>query len=158
MNNFRRINGSSIPPNKNNQYQNNNIKNDNYNNNYNYNQNMFLIPRQESRIDPYSLPLPSEFEDFFLNSDKKNTFYTLVDSHPPHSTSKFIVQETENSSCRLIRSSLVKLPKNQNLLLKTGILFGLYCQPFADFNDSEKKFQLLMVLKVYLDVKVVIHM
>ena len=141
MSNFRRYNASGGTPSKNQNYQysNNNIKNDNYNNNNNDNQKMFLKQRQESRIDPYSLPRPSEFEDYFLNSDKKSVFYTSIDSHPPHSTSKFIVQETENSSCRLIRSSLVKLPINQNLLLKTGILFGLYCQPFADFNDSEKK-------------------
>ena len=56
--------------------------------------------------------------------------------------SKFIVKESDNSSCRLIRSSFVKCPINQNLLKKTGILFGLYCQPFADFCDSEKTHQI----------------
>ena len=134
---------SSITENNNNMYNNNNNNSNTYNNNNDNNTinkyKMYLLQKQENRIDPYSLPRPSEFEDYYQNSDKKNIFYTAVGSHPPHSTSKFIVKETENSSCRLIRSSFVKLPIDQSLLLKTGILFGLYCQPFADFNDSEKK-------------------
>ena len=143
----------NTPPSSNKQndsYQKNNTKNNNYNNNINnnYSKNdndiqdknkMFLLPSQENRIDPYSIPRPSEFEDYYINSDKRNVFYTSVGNHPPHPTSKYIVQETENSSCRLIRSSLVKLPINQGLLSKTGILFGLYCQPFAEFNNMEKK-------------------
>jgi hypothetical protein len=28
-------------------------------------------------------------------------------------------------------------------LLKTGVLFGLYCQPFAEFNDNEKKIHIV---------------
>ena len=109
-----------------------------YNNDINRNS-MYLLQKKDNRIDSNSIPRPSEFEDYFLNFDKKNIFYTGIGAHPPHSTSKYIVSETENSSCRLIRSSLVKLPINQSLLSKTGILFGLYCQPFADFNDMEKK-------------------
>ena len=120
------------------------ITSNNSNNTSNENKNkMFLLHRQDNRIDAFSLPRPSEFEDYYLNMDKKNIFFTAVGSHPPHSTSKFIVDETENSSCRIIRSSFVKLPTTQSLLLKTGILFGLYCQPFADNNDSEKKFPIV---------------
>ena len=133
-------------PNRPSPFNNRNYNNPNYNNNNSKSINsnidtnrMFLISKRDNRIDSNSLPRPNEFEDYYQNSDKKSIFYTSVDSHPPHSTSKYIVNETENSSCRIIRSSLVKLPINQNLLLQTGILFGLYCQPFADFNDSEKK-------------------
>jgi hypothetical protein len=141
MKNYRR---SNIPydnqplKNQNYPYPKNNITNEN-DITKNNNNKMFLLQKQDNRIDAYSIPRPSEFEDYYLNSDKKNIFYTNIGSHPPHSISKFIVKETENSSCRLIRSSLVKLPISQSLLLKTGILFGLYCQPFAEFNDSEKK-------------------
>ena len=141
MKNYRR---SNIPydnqplKNQNYSYPKNNITNEN-DITKNNNNKMFLLQKQDNRIDAYSIPRPSEFEDYYLNSDKKNIFYTNIGSHPPHSISKFIVKETENSSCRLIRSSLVKLPISQSLLLKTGILFGLYCQPFAEFNDSEKK-------------------
>ena len=131
---------SNINDNSNNNYNNNNNINSNtYNNNTINKSKMFLLQKQDDRIDPYSLPRPSEFEDYYQNSDKKNIYFTAVGSHPPHSTSKYIVKETENSSCRLIRSSFVQSPNNQNLLSKTGILFGLYCQPFADFNDSEQK-------------------
>ena len=131
------------PPlkNQNYPYPNNNIESNNsnnYNNEINR-KNMFLLQKKDNRIDAYSIPRPSEFEDYYQNSDQKNIFYTAIGSHPPHSTSKYIVNETENSSCRIIRSSFVKFPINQSLLSKTGILFGLYCQPFADFNDLEKK-------------------
>ena len=130
------------PPvkNQNTPYPKNTIANNNNDKNNNNNTNkMFLLQKRENRINSNSLPRPSEFEDYYENLDKKNIFYSSVGAHPPHSTSKYFVIETENSSCRIIRSSLVKLPVNQSLLLKTGVLFGLYCQPFAEFNGNEKK-------------------
>ena len=151
MNNFKRNNipYENPPPlkNQNYPYPKSKISNDNINHNNIDGINMFLLKKQDNRIDALSVPRPSEFEDYYQNSDKKNIFYTSVGSHPPHSTSKFIVKETDNSSCRLIRSSFVKLPINQSLLLKTGILFGLYCQPFAEFNDSEKKIPIVDAFK-----------
>ena len=114
----------------------NNNKNKNISNN---NIDMFLLKRKQNMIDPDSIPHPSEFEDYFLNYKSENIFTTSVGNHPPHSITKFTVNETENSSCRLIRSSLIKMPTDQGLLNKTGILFGLYCQPFADFNEKEKE-------------------
>ena len=143
MTDYRRANALyENPPlmkNQNYPYPKSTITYDNNINNTNNNDKMFLLKKQENRIDANSLPRPSEFEDYYANSDKKSIFYTSVGSHPPHSISKYIVKETENSSCRLIRSSLIKLPISQSLLLKAGILFGLYCQPFAEFNDNEKK-------------------
>ena len=130
------------PPvkNQNTPYPKNTIANNNNDKNNNNNTNkMFLLQKRENRINSNSLPRPSEFEDYYENLDKKSIFYSSVGAHPPHSTSKYFVIETENSSCRIIRSSLVKLPVNQSLLLKTGVLFGLYCQPFAEFNGNEKK-------------------
>ena len=109
------------------------------NKNKNINTDMFLLQRKQNMIDPESIPHPSEFEDYYLNNNNENIFTTSVGSHPPHSISKFIVNETENSSCRLIRSSLIRFPTDQNLLNKTGILFGLYCQPFADYDEKEKQ-------------------
>ena len=142
MKKYRRPDASydNPPPLKNqtNPYPKNTIENNDKENN-NINNRMFLLQKRDNRIDSSSLPRPSEFEDYYQNLDKKNIFYSAVGAHPPHSTSKYIVNETENSSCRIIRSSLVKLPTNQSLLLKTGVLFGLYCQPFAEFNDNEKK-------------------
>ena len=102
------------------------------------NTDMLLLQRRQNMIDPESIPHPSEFEDYYLNYNNENIFTSSVGNHPPHSISKFIVNEIENSSCRLIRSSLIRFPTDQSLLNKTGILFGLYCQPFADYNEKEK--------------------
>ena len=143
---------SNHPPPKNSIKDNNNINDDannnnnikkesdtNKNNNNTIKNNMYILKKTQNMIDPESIPHPSEFEDYYLNTEKQNIYYSTVGNHPPHSISKYSVIETENSSCRLIRSSLVRFPTNQNLLSKTGILFGLYCQPFADFNENEKK-------------------
>ena len=108
------------------------------NKNINKTNDMYILQRKQNMIDPESIPHPSEFEDYYLNNNNDNFFITSVGNHPPHSISKFIVNETENSSCRLIRSSLIRFPTDQGLLNKTGILFGLYCQPFADYSEREK--------------------
>ena len=117
------------------------------------NTNMYLLQRKQNLIDPESIPHPCEFEDYFYNLESENNFVTAVGKHPPHSISKYIVNETENSSCRLIRSSLIKVPINQNLLNKTGILFGLYCQPFADFSEYEKKIPIVDASKGFFRCK-----
>ena len=141
------------PPQKNIHYRkNNNINNNNETNNINdeleleeqskntnKKQNMYLMKRIQNSIDPEAIPHPCEFEDFFFNDDNENIFATDVGKHPPHSITKYTVKETENSSSRLIRSSLIKFPTDQNLLNKIGIAFGLYCQPFADFSENEKE-------------------
>ena len=113
--------------------------NKNKNNSNNNDIDMFLLKRKQNMIDPDSIPHPSEFEDYFLNHKSENIFTTSVGNHPPHSITKYTVNETENSSCRLIRSSLIKIPTDQGFLNKTGLLFGLYCQPFADFSEKEKE-------------------
>ena len=102
-------------------------------------ENMHIMKRIQNSIDPEALPHPCEFEDYFLNQNNQNIYETKVGSHPPHSITQYTVNETENSSCRLIRSSLIKFPTDQNLLNNIGIPFGLYCQPFADFSDNEKE-------------------
>ena len=107
--------------------------------NENKKDNFYLKKRFQNSIDPESIPHPCEFEDFYLNENNQNTFSTDVGKHPPHSITKYTVNETENSSSRLIRSSLIKFPTDQNLLNKIGIPFGLYCQPFADHFKSEKE-------------------
>jgi hypothetical protein len=89
-------------------------------------ENMYLMKRNQNAIDPEAIPHPCEFEDFYLNEKNENIFSTDVGKHPPHSITKYTVNETENSSSRLIRSSLIKFPIDQNLLNKIGIPFGLY--------------------------------
>ena len=162
---FSKLNSKKLakipPPQKNISYQKNNSNNNNnYNElnkinnvkkeiekelfeekskNENKKENMYLMKRNQNAIDPEAIPHPCEFEDFYLNEKNENIFSTDVGKHPPHSITKYTVNETENSSSRLIRSSLIKFPTDQNLLNKIGIPFGLYCQPFADFNQNEKE-------------------
>ena len=145
----------SNPKNNPNNNINNNLNNTEFNNNKNNinnfqelldnsknkieKENMHIMKRIQNSIDPEVLPHPCEFEDYFLNQNNQNIYETKVGSHPPHSITQYAVNETENSSCRLIRSSLIKFPTAQNLLNNIGIPFGLYCQPFADFSDNEKE-------------------
>ena len=117
----------------NNNYENNKQINTNDINNNKY----ILQKKQKTAIDSNYIPRPSEFADVYKSDSNSNIFETYIDSPPPHSTSKYIVKETENSSCRLIRSSFIKIPANQFTLNRTRLYFGLYCQPFAEYMKEE---------------------
>jgi hypothetical protein len=67
------------------------------------------------------------------------TYDTNEDTIPPHSSTYYIVNETQNSSCRLVRSSLTKIPTDQSTLNSSSLMFGLYCQPFAEFLEQERE-------------------
>jgi hypothetical protein len=55
----------------------------------------------------------------------------------PTSNTFYVVKETENSSLRFVRSSMSYLPKNNEILNKTGLLFGLNLHPFATQIQGE---------------------
>jgi hypothetical protein len=63
---------------------------------------------------------------------------TSEEVFPPHATSQYVVNEIQNSSCRLIRSTLTKIPTDQSGIGSTSLLFGLYCQPFAELDENER--------------------
>lgn len=66
-------------------------------------------------------------------------YSTNIDCLPPYTNSHFIVNETFNSSPRIIRSSLNKLPPDYNNIVNSNLLFGIYLQPFAEYHLNEKE-------------------
>lgn len=75
----------------------------------------------------------------YRNIDKESIYRTNENSLPPYSTSHFIVKETQNSSCRLLRPSSYKVAIDKNFYDNTSLVFGLYTQPFAEFNLNESE-------------------
>lgn len=97
------------------------------------------------KINPDVIPRPKHFEEIYRSSSKSNVFDTHEDSLPPFSTSYFTVNEVQNSSPRLIRSSIIKIPTDQDQLNKASLLFGINCQPFSELQAGEKQIQQVMV-------------
>lgn len=64
-------------------------------------------------------------------------YETNEDVHPPHSTVYYSVNETQNTSCRYVRSTLTKIPTDQSQLTSSNLPFGLYVQPFAEVSENE---------------------
>lgn len=93
----------------------------------------------EYKINPSILPRPNEFPDIYTNEESSSSiFETNNGTHPPHSTSKYIVKETSNSSCRLIRATFTKIPTSQSIISSSNLFFGLYVQPFAEIQEGEE--------------------
>ncbi len=95
------------------------------------------IKEKDYKINPRVIPRPNKFDEIFRNNEKLPIFETNEDLMPPHSSTFYTVKETQNSSCRLVRSSLTKIPVDQSTINGSSLLFGLYCQPFAEFQQDE---------------------
>lgn len=90
------------------------------------------------KINPDVIPRPKHYEEIYKSSTKTSVYSTNEDSLPPFTTSYFIVDETQNSSPRLIRSSLTKIPTDQDQFNKSSLIFGIYCQPFAELQPGDR--------------------
>ena len=90
-------------------------------------------------INPIEIPRPNQLEDIYKNTNKENLYLTNDEIIPPYPTTNYNVEETQNSSCRLIRSSLTKIPQDQSSLNNSGLQFSLYLQPFAEPSEQEKE-------------------
>lgn len=103
----------------------------------------FLIIIKETKerdykINPRAIPRPNHYEEVYKHPETKQPIFdTIEDSHPPASTTFFMVRETQNSSCRFVRSSLSKIPIDQGTLNSSCLLFGMYFQPFAEIPEGE---------------------
>ena len=95
-------------------------------------------PDNNYSINPNHIPRPNQNDEIFLNNEKLPFYETAVGTPPPHTTSFYSVKETQNSSCRFIRSTLNSIPISQSLLNETHLLFGLCIQPFAEIPDYEE--------------------
>ena len=87
--------------------------------------------RENYQIDPKSIPRPNSFNEIYSNESKEPIYFSFINSIPPFSSTFFKVIENENSSCRFIRSTMVKIPITQSILQKTHLVFGIYFQPFT---------------------------
>lgn len=94
-------------------------------------------PPKDYSINPLLIPRPSSFNEVYQTEEKDCTFNTTVGVNPPFSGSFFKVNEVENSSCRLIRSSMNKIPITLNELTESNLVFGLYLSPFTELPEEE---------------------
>lgn len=85
------------------------------------------------------IPRPNHNDEIYKNPDKQPIYNTSEDSLPPHTNSFFIVNETQNSSPRLIRGTFSKIPQDSSILSASGLQFGLVVQPFAEFLPQERE-------------------
>ena len=95
-------------------------------------------PDSSYSINPNQIPRPNQNDEIYFNNEKLPFYETAVGTPPPHTTSFYSVKETQNSSCRFIRSTLNYVPISQFLLNETSLLFGLCIQPFAEIPDYEE--------------------
>ena len=103
------------------------------------------IKREKYQIDPNSIPRPNAFNEIYSNESKEPIYFSFINSIPPFSSTFFKVIESENSSCRFIRSSMTKVPLSQSILQQTHLVFGIYFQPFTNipqYDDEIKKIDL----------------
>ena len=95
-------------------------------------------PISSYNINPNEIPRPNQTDEVYINNEKLPYFETNIGVAPPHSTSFYSVKETQNSSCRYIRSTLNSVPISQSLLNETNLLFGICVQPFAEIPEYEE--------------------
>ncbi len=94
---------------------------------------------RDYKINPNAIPRPNTNDDIYNNSDKTHYFQTedYVKNMVPFSNSYFIVNETENSSLRFIRPSINRIPTTMGDINNSGLIYGLYIQPFALQEQGE---------------------
>jgi hypothetical protein len=81
--------------------------------------------KKDYKINPDVIPRPNFNEEVFKNDDKMPIYNTNETSTPPpHTNTYFLVNETQNSSCRFIRSSLTKIPTEQSKINSSSLNFG----------------------------------
>ena len=97
--------------------------------------------KKDYKIEPKVIPRPNFSEEIYKNEDNLPIYKTNeTNILPPFVTSYYIVNETENSSPRLVRSSLNKLPCEKEVIDESGLVFALYFQPFAQSSNNSTTF------------------
>lgn len=81
--------------------------------------------KKDYKIDPAVIPRPNFNEEVYKNDQRLPIYNTNETATPPPlSNTYFIVNETQNSSPRLVRSSLNKIPCDQGKLNASCLNFG----------------------------------
>ena len=82
--------------------------------------------KKDYKIDPAVIPRPTFHDEVYKNEQKYPIYNTNETATPPPLTNTFfIVNETQNSSPRYIRSSLNKIPCDQSKLSNSSLNFGI---------------------------------
>lgn len=95
------------------------------------------------------IPRPNQFDEIYRSTSKSNIYSTDEESLPPYTTVNYRVEETQNSSCRFVRSSFSKLPTEQSFFSNSSMVFGLYFQPFAELEEGEREIPKVEGLRCY---------
>ena len=90
------------------------------------------------KINPFTIPRPNSFNEVFSNENHLPIFSTTIESVPPFTDSYYKVKEENNTSPRFIRSTMVKVPTLQKVLINSHLNFGIYFQPFTQIPSFEK--------------------
>jgi hypothetical protein len=99
-----------------------NSTNSNKSQNTNYSQQKL---KKDYKIDPAVIPRPNFNEEIYKNEERLPIYSTgETNTPPPLSNTYFIVNETQNSSPRYVRSSLNKIPTDQSKLTNSSLIFG----------------------------------
>ncbi|MFO0515230.1 MAG: Sec23/Sec24 zinc finger-containing protein [bacterium] len=61
-----------------------------------------------------------------------------MDNLPPYSNTHCFITETQNSTPRIIRSTLTRLPSEYSVVQSTNLMLGFVMQPFAEFLPQER--------------------
>ena len=141
-NNYYNQDESNYQNDSNNNYSRNQEKNEEEQNKYNKKpktSQKHKSPDSSYSINPNQIPRPNQNDEVFMNNEKLPFYETNIGTQPPHSTSFYSVKETQNSSCRFIRSTLNSVPISQSLLNETNLLFGICIQPFAEIPEYEEQ-------------------
>lgn len=91
------------------------------------------------KINPKVVPRPNHFDEIYKNPDDQPIYNTNEDNLPPYSNTHFFVNETGNSTPRIIRSTLNRIPSDLTFIQNTNLMFGFVMQPFAEFLSNEKE-------------------
>jgi len=90
------------------------------------------------KINPKVIPRPNHFDEIFKNEDEQ-TIYNTDNVLPPYSNTHYIVNENHNTTPRILRSTLNIIPPDFNVVTTSHLMFGLNCQPFAEFHPQERE-------------------
>ena len=118
------------------------------------NKKLFLEKQQANyKINPKDVPRPIYFDEVYRDKSTLAEYLTEEGSIPPASTLNYIVTETNNSSCRFIRSTFNRIPTDQSVFNSMSIPLSLYIQPFAEQLEGEKEIPKIQGNKFLLNIK-----
>ena len=91
------------------------------------------------KINPKVIPRPNHFDEIYKNAEELPLYSTDEGNLPPYTNTHYIVQETSNTTPRILRSTLMRLPTDSGILSSSNLMFGFVCQPFGELLTQENE-------------------